>query len=99
MSPPVGLEPLSAREFFKLKKGDQYRVYWAKDDNPSDVRLNYEVLTITRIDGDCIMSGGYAWYREEVIDFDSNELYSSRGVAKLYKPELRMDAGLSPKED
>ena len=45
---PINLRPMPLKEVRKLKTGDKLYVWWAKDGNPNDVRVNgiCEVLEI-----------------------------------------------------
>lgn len=77
--------PLTIKDLFKLKPGDKYVVYWAKDDKADDVRLNYETLEVETNVGGCIMSRSYAWYIKQAIDKNSNQINTARGTAYFYR--------------
>ena len=80
-------EPLPAGEFSTLKPGDQFIVYWAKDDNPEDVRLDDVTQTVVQNDGNEITTNdpGVSWDTGELITPEENCLDTSRGYAYLYK--------------
>ncbi len=46
---PTHLTPMPLSEVINLKVGDHFFGWWAKDGNPSDVRLN-EIVTILEIE-------------------------------------------------
>jgi hypothetical protein len=78
--------PLTVDELFALEPGDTFRVYWAKDDDPNDVRLNYETLEISDMDEETIWaSDDYIWSRKDFVG-SSNCLNTSRGYAYFYRP-------------
>lgn len=80
------MKPLSCKELFTLGVGDRFIVYWAKDDNPEYVRLNYKTQTIaSKEKGMIYTKDGYDWYESEVISMAGNELNTSRGIARFYK--------------
>lgn len=77
---------LSIRDLFAMKPGDKYRVYWAKDDDPQYVRLNYDTQTVLSNDGETLTDGDYDWYLSEAHDdLDNNVLDTSRGLAYFYR--------------
>lgn len=41
---------LTIAELIKFKIGDRFVVYWAKNDNSSDVRIDYETQTVSSIE-------------------------------------------------
>jgi len=78
--------PLPVGELFKLKPGDRFVAYWAKDDDPRDIRINYETLTVEANDGKTITdNGGFDWYTDEIVDPNGNQLNTSRGYAYFYR--------------
>lgn len=79
--------PLKMRDFVQLKPGDRFVVYWAKDDNPAYVRLDYTVQEVGKNDGSCILTehGEYDWDFSKVADLDDNMLDTSRGHAYFYE--------------
>ncbi len=78
-------KPMPAKELFKLQPGDQFRVYWAKDDNINDLRLNYDLLTVETNDGTSILTEDcYDWHTGEMHDLENNMLDTTRGYAYLY---------------
>lgn len=46
--------PMNVEKLFSLKPGDQFRVYWCKDDDVNYRRLNYDIQTVVENDGDSI---------------------------------------------
>lgn len=79
-------QKLSIKELFNLKPGEKFIVYWAKDDDPRDVRLNYKTQIITSNDKETITVDdlGYEWYKTECPDEEDNLLDTSRGYAYFY---------------
>lgn len=80
------MKPLAARDLFNLKPGDKFIVYWAKDDDKSYVRLDYEVQEVAEITGDTlyVTDPDYEWGRSEIVDPNRNELDTGRGTAYFY---------------
>lgn len=65
----------------------QVRITWAKDDNPRYQRLRGELLTVSFKDETTIMTGhGWEWSKDEVIEWEDNQLDTGRGYAHLYQP-------------
>lgn len=80
--------PLPAKDLFTLPRGAAFVVYWAKDDDPQDVRLNYKRQEIAKTDGDLILTRDhYEWYRSEIVDPERNELDTSRGIARFFRAD------------
>jgi hypothetical protein len=83
--------PLPAKEFFTLKPGDKFVVYWAKDDDPERVRLDYETQTVDSVERNgkevtiFPTDAGYEWSSSETCAAGENVLDTSRGYAYLYK--------------
>lgn len=67
---------LSIRKLFSLNPGDEFRVYWAKDDDPDSIRLDYVVQKILENDGKRILvtDSGYEWSLDECPDLKDNVL-------------------------
>jgi len=89
---PKGLQPLPARDFFALKPGDKFVVYWAKDDDPANVRLNFEEQTVDAVERDSTGGAiifptdeGYEWSTDEMCSPGESCLDTSRGYAYLYR--------------
>ncbi len=84
---PAGLVELPARDLFGLQPGNEYIVYWAKDDDPDDVRFDYETQVVVENRGDEILAddGSVSWNKGEIIAEDENCLDTSRGYAYFYK--------------
>ena len=80
-------EKLPIRKLFNLKPGDKYVVYWAKDDNPRDVRLDHEVQTVEEVTETSVFptDHGYIWDLGKAPDLDDNELDTGRGYAYFYR--------------
>jgi hypothetical protein len=83
------LEPLAAEDLFKMQPGDTFRAYWEKDDNPDDVRLNYDVLVVASNEDDCILclDPSWAFSKDEMTDDPSENMLDvcGRGYCYLYK--------------
>jgi len=83
-------EPMNRAEFRSLKPGDWFWVYWAKDDNPEDVRFNNPEQVLEFVPG-VGRKKGYVrtedadW--EEPIDETGNDADTSRGYAYYYHVE------------
>lgn len=78
---------MPTRELWKLEVGDQFKVFWAKDDDLRNIRCNYELQTIAEVKEDYILTKeGYEWYKNEDPDPDDNMLDTSRGYAYFYYP-------------
>lgn len=89
-------KPLPAKDFFALKPGDKYVIYWAKDDDVRDLRLNFAVQTVDSIIGSLNDphgltifpdDEGYEWTSHEMIEPGDNTLDTSRGYAYLFRYE------------
>lgn len=83
-------EPLSAENLFKMQYGDTFRVYWAKDNNPEDIRLNYDLIVIGSNENGYIYSLDYCWEfsEDEITDDPSNNVLDcGRGYCYLYKAD------------
>lgn len=84
-------KPMTGEEFKKLRPGDMFWVYWAKDHNPEDIRFNgpervyevYEEYSYVLTEYKC--GPGDQWEFPE--DDDSNEADTSRGVAYYFHVE------------
>ena len=86
---PGNRVPLPVGELFKLKVGDKFVVYWAKDDDDAEyLRLDFETQTIAETDGTSIHTkDDYEWDRGEIIKDDENTLNTSRGYAFFFRAE------------
>lgn len=95
---PAGdLQPLPSSEFFALKPGDRFVVFWAKDDSPSDVRLNYEEQVVASVGSDGTIyptDAGYEWSLRERTSPRENVLNTSRGYAYLFRVPARATTSL-----
>lgn len=84
--------PLFIRRLFDLKPGDRYVVYWAKDDDHQDVRLDHVTQTVASNDSTTLQptDDGYEWYLEECdrLDPEHNMLDTGRGYAYFYVAEM-----------
>ncbi len=82
-------EKLSIKELFSMKVNDQFRVYWAKDDDPSDIRCKpSEVQTIESITSEDIVTDSFNWLLSGVrsdMSITDNQLDTTRGIAYFYK--------------
>jgi hypothetical protein len=81
-------EKLPLQEFFDLKPGDVFTVYYAKDDDPTDVRFEYETRKVLSNKGGRISDDeGDIWGQagQERMDRNDNQFDMSRGHAHLYK--------------
>lgn len=79
---------LSISKLFRLLPGDKFIVYWAKDDDPQYVRLNYEVQIVAHNDGESLQTeDDYEWCRDECagLNPEENILDTSRGHAYFYE--------------
>lgn len=80
--------PLSLAELVLLKPGDNFIVYWAKDDNDRDIRCNYEEQVVESVDPDNVLTtNGYRWYfhRDIVLTPEENMINGDRGTIYFYK--------------
>ncbi len=94
--PKTSLEPMTMDELFALKEGDKFVVWWAKDDNPDNVRFDFELRTVES----CKPSGkdnvivtdseSDTWELDEVPaeDMEWNGYDTSRGYAYFFHPKL-----------
>ena len=81
--------PLPAKELFKLKPGDKFVVYWAKDDDSQYVRMNYKTQVVKTNDGKTLEAkGDWIWEKEDFPDLKENLCDTSRGYAYFYKAKL-----------
>ena len=82
-------EPLAAKDLFKMQPGDTFRAYWQKDDNPEDVRLNYDVMVVALNEDDAILclDSGWEFSRDEITDDPEENMLNmcGRGYCYLYK--------------
>ena len=85
----TSFEPLSAELLFKMQPGDTFRAYWEKDDNPDDVRLDYDLIVVGRNENGFIHSLDYCWEfsKDEMTDDPSENMLDlcGRGYCYLYK--------------
>jgi hypothetical protein len=79
--------PLPIAELRKLRVGDKFVVYWAKDDDPERVRCNYETQTVAEVteDGIILTTNDYDWAPDGDTDLDGNVIDTSRGYAYFYR--------------
>lgn len=78
--------PLPVKKLLALRPGDKFVVYWAKDDDPQYVRLNYKTQVVAKIiEGGIRTVDNYDWYHSEIVEPDSNELDTSRGIATFFE--------------
>lgn len=77
---------MTMEKLFSLKPGDQYRVYWCKDDNPEYLRFDYAIQTVVEINDEYLWADDHnEWRREGIISLDSNGLDTSRGIASFFE--------------
>lgn len=81
-------KPMPLSVVFDLKPSQKFRVFYAKDDDPADVRFDYEVFTVERNDGtDLDTDDGYTFTRTQFDSAKDNSVgMSGRGRAKFFYP-------------
>lgn len=79
---------LTAEDLFKMQPGNIFRAYWRKDDDPEDVRLNFDLMVVAENkDGtitcqDC----GWTFSIDQIIEPKDNILdMSGRGKCYLFE--------------
>ena len=85
--------PLSIKDLRKLKLGDMFRVFWAKDNDLKDIRWEFQLVRVAEITEDYIVDmNGDQWFLDKnaVVSEDVNYADTSRGDAYFYKAELNV---------
>lgn len=77
--------PLPVSQLFNKKAGDKVFIYWAKDNDPDDVRLNGIYKILWNENGTMECPECYEWDKDEIIDGTQNCLDTSRGLAYFYE--------------
>jgi hypothetical protein len=80
--------PMTKAELVKLQPGDQVVVYWAKDDDPENLRCDFETQTVLHYNPErqeLVVEEGYEWYLDHMEDDDTSE-DTSRGYAYFFRP-------------
>lgn len=76
--------PMTRHELATLEPGDQFVVYYAKDDDPNDVRCDYETRCVVANNDGVIDDGDYEWDTNNGTNI-AHVIDTSRGHAYFYK--------------
>lgn len=88
MMPTTHLKPMPMEAFFNLPVGGKFVVWWAKDDNPQDVRFNFEHRSCAERQLDSLTDSDFdEWEVNRVPDLKSNLYDTCRGYAYFFYPE------------
>jgi hypothetical protein len=82
---------MSMQDVFSLKPGEEFVVYWAKDDDPDYVRFDFERRKVVEPGPTLVDDQGDDWYDEpgSVPDRADNLYDTSRGYAYFFQPGKR----------
>lgn len=85
---------LNTKELALMPPGSKFIVYWAKDNDENDVRLNdkiQEVASNTRkLSGNVIMTKDmYEWDTRKEVNPNDNRIDTDRGYAYFYKVQTK----------
>jgi len=78
---------LTKSDLVKLRPGDPLVVFWAKDDDPEDVRCNYETQTVVKYDTptqELWVREGYEWDLSRMAD-DETSANTTRGFVYFFR--------------
>lgn len=95
---PINLKPMPLKEAVKLRPGDKVYLWWAKDGNLMDVRVNgiYEIRTADRFDRGARSKGVHLGLSDGDIDVYDGDVracgdlnrtdWAGRGDVYFYHP-------------
>jgi len=88
-STPRQYQMVSCQDLIKAKKSDTFYAYWCKDDNPDDLRMNYDRCSVSEIEIDNSRFEIYFDKKSWSATFCSKEATSGdmcgRGSVYIYK--------------
>jgi hypothetical protein len=83
----INRKPMTTGRLFLLKPGDSFVVYFAQDDDPEHIVLDYRTQMVrehTR-EGDIITMDNLRWLKAYITDPTTNVLDTRRGYAYFFE--------------